>query len=38
MKNQMMFFKKAWLLVLALLLLVALSACGAPADESSVPP
>ena len=33
MKNQMMFFKKAWLLVLALLLLGVLSACGAPAEK-----
>ena len=38
MKNRMMFFKKTWTLVLALLLLGALSACGAPAEEPSAPP
>ena len=38
MKNRMMFFKKTWTLVLALLLLGALSACGAPAEEASAPP
>lgn len=38
MKNRMMFFKKTWTLMLALLLLGALSACGAPADEPSTPP
>ena len=37
MKNRMMFFKKTWTLVLALLLLGALSACGAPAEEASAP-
>ena len=30
MKNRMMFFKKTWILALALLLLGTLSACGAP--------
>ena len=40
MKNRMMFFKKTWTLVLALLLLGTLSACGAPADADmdSTPP
>lgn len=40
MKNRMMFFKKTWILALALLLLGTLSACGAPVDEGadSAPP
>ena len=35
MKNRMMFFKKTWILALALLLLGTLSACGAPVDEGA---